>query len=92
MSDILKNEALKAIQYAMSMTPIGGKNKAVKKAAEKLRNNNFFEIKNKVNTNQEYEKDDLGMNTNPIKPTLKPDSPKNTKKSKTHTARPRRAN
>jgi hypothetical protein len=91
MSDILKNVALKGIQHAMSMAPIGGKNEA----AKKIKNKHFFELREAHNTPERYRKyqmENPKTNTNPTKPTLKPDLPKNTNKSKTNTARPRRAN
>jgi len=79
MSDILKNQALKAIQGAMASNPIGSKIKKVKNAIE----------------NYNYENDDKGMRTNPTATEQpdppKRNKKKSKKKSKKHTAQPRRA-
>ena len=80
MSDILKNEALIAIQGAMMQRPINTKNISKGNALKGLRSR-----APKQNTYED-------MYQNKQKPTLEPDPPKNTKKSKTHTAQPRRAN
>tara|TARA_B100000963_G_scaffold248984_1_gene218026 strand:+ start:233 stop:475 length:243 start_codon:yes stop_codon:yes gene_type:complete len=80
MSDILKNEALIAIQGAMMQRPIGTKNISKGDALRELRSR-----APKQNTYED-------MYQNKQKPTLEPDPPKDTEKNKTYTAQPRRAN
>ena len=80
MSDILKNEALIAIQGAMMQRPISTKNISKGDALRELRSR-----APKQNTYED-------MYQNKQKPTLEPDPPKDTEKNKTYTAQPRRAN